>query len=52
VLLALLIPLTALVNADLTQTISEAIGNSFIADKMYNNNLVVLIFQDFLSGIR
>lgn len=51
VLLALLIPLTALVSVDLTQTISEAIDKSFIASEMYNNNLVIMVFKDFLTGI-
>lgn len=52
VLLALLIPLAALASADLTQIISNAIDNSFIVKEMYNNNLVVLVFQNFLTGPR
>ena len=52
VLLALLIPLAALVGADLTQTISQAIDKSFIVKEMYNNNLVILVFQNFLTGLR
>jgi uncharacterized membrane protein required for colicin V production len=52
VLLAMLIPLTALVGADLTQTISSAIDKSLIADLMYNNNLVIIVFKDFLVGLR
>ncbi|MDX9888247.1 MAG: CvpA family protein [Anaerovoracaceae bacterium] len=52
VLLALLIPLAALVGADLTQTINQAIDKSFIVKEMYNNNLIVLVFQNFLTGLR
>jgi uncharacterized membrane protein required for colicin V production len=51
VLLALLIPLTALVSVELTQTISGAIDKSYIANIMYNNNLVIIVFKDFLTGI-
>ncbi len=50
VLLALLIPLAALTSADLTQIISAAIDKSFIVKEMYNNNLVVIVFQNFLSS--
>lgn len=50
VLLALLIPLAALAGADLTQTISNAIDKSFIVKEMYTNNLVIMVFQNFLNS--
>lgn len=51
VLLALLIPLTALAGPDLTLTIGGAIDKSFIANEMYNNNLVIMVFKDFFTGL-
>lgn len=50
VLLALLIPLAALAGADLTQIIANAIDKSFIVKEMYNNNLMVTVFQNFITG--
>lgn len=52
VLLLLLIPLTALAGVDLTQMINGAIDKSLIAHEMYNNNLIIVVFKDFLIGLR
>jgi uncharacterized membrane protein required for colicin V production len=52
VMLALLIPVSSLAGPQLSQILSAVINDSWLTKELYYNNVVVIIFQDFLTQIR
>jgi len=49
VMLALLAPLTAIADPNLTEALNNAIDKSWLTKEMYDNNIIMVIFKDFLT---
>jgi uncharacterized membrane protein required for colicin V production len=52
VMLALLIPVSSLAGPQLSEFLSAIINDSWLTKELYYNNIIVVIFQDFLTQIR
>ena len=48
VFLAVIVPITALLMPDLSETLMASLAESRIAGSLYDNNLLLLIFRDFV----
>ena len=49
IMLALIAPLTAIADPNITEALNNAIDNSGLTKEMYDNNIIMLIFKDFLT---
>ncbi len=49
IMLALIAPLTAIADPNITEALNNAIDQSSLTKEMYDNNIIMLIFKDFLT---
>lgn len=49
IMLALLAPLMAIADPNLTEVLNNAIDKSWLTKEMYDNNIIMIIFKDFLT---
>ncbi len=49
IMLALMAPLTAIADPNITEALNNAIDHSSLTKEMYDNNIIMLIFKDFLT---